>query len=115
MQDKTSLFQKVMDERDGRSGYWSRVCRYIDGMIQLQAFQRNAGEPQEQYQGASETIEASEWMTLGVRQRKGKLTAYLWQSDKSIVVMKAVKVAGAKGLGYSRFTHENNPKGNDCK
>jgi len=51
-------------------GYWSCVCRYRGGMNRLQAFQQNAGEPQEQYKGASEIKEASGWRTPGVRQRK---------------------------------------------
>jgi len=29
--------------------------------------------------------------------------------------MKAVKAAGAKGLGYCSFTHDNNPQGDDLK
>ena len=84
-------------------------------MIQLQAFQQNAGEPQDFYKGACEIQEASGGMTSGVSQKKRHLTAYLRQSDKTIVVMKVVKATGAKGLGYCSFTHENNPKGYDCK
>jgi len=107
----------IFETSDGQArrifGYWSCVCRYRGGMNRLQAFQQNVGEPQEQYKGASEIREASGWQTLGVRQRKGKLTEYLWQSDKSIVAMKASKVAGAKGLGYCSFTHNNNPQGYD--
>jgi len=39
-------------------------------MNRLQAFHRNAGEPQEQYKGASEIKEASGWRTSGIRQKK---------------------------------------------
>ena len=39
-------------------------------MIQLRAFQRNAGEPQEIYKEGSEIKEASGGMTSGIRQKK---------------------------------------------
>jgi len=70
LQDKTSLSKRVMDKHDGYSVYWLCVCRYRGGMNRLQAFCQNAGEPQEQYKGASRIKEASGWMTSGVRQRK---------------------------------------------
>jgi len=98
----------TFETRDGQArrifGYRSCVCRYRGGMNRLQAFHRNVGEPKGQYKGASEIKEASGRKASGIRQRKGELTEYLWQSDKSIVVMKAAKVAGAKGLGYCSFT-----------
>jgi hypothetical protein len=51
-------------------GYWLCVCRYRGGMNRLQAFHRNVGEPQEQYEGASRIKEASGWRTPGVRQKE---------------------------------------------
>jgi hypothetical protein len=52
--------------------------------------------------------------TWSKTERKACLTAYLWQSDKSIVVSKAAKVAGAKGAWLLQiYLGENNLKGND--
>ena len=94
-----------MDKHNGYSVYWLCVCRYRGGMNRLQAFQQNAGEPQEQYKGASENKRSVRMEDIWCKaEEKGELTEYLWQSDKSIVVMKAAKVAGAKGLGYCSFT-----------
>ena len=81
-------------------------------MNRLQASHRNVGAPQERYKGAREIKGSirveSIWYKAEVK--ASLRMEYLWQSDKFIVVTKAAKAVGTKGLGYCRFTQEKQPE-----